>query len=104
MVADPRTPPRPDQLRPLNRPRPVAVLTHPPADEGGGGEESPAPAALIKNGRRCPVAAITDTWSVVDEWWRQPIDRRYYRLVLADGRVRTVYHDRIADTWAAQAY
>ena len=47
---------------------------------------------------------MQDTWIVQDEWWRQEIDRQYYNLLLRSGTVRTVYHDRLTDTWYEQAY
>jgi hypothetical protein len=92
MVADSRAPARAAGLRPLNRPRPITVLT------GDG-----LPLLLIEGGRQRPVA-IQDEWRLDDEWWRQPIRRRYYRLVLDDGLVRTVYHDVAHDNWFEQGY
>ena len=85
----------------MNPPRPVAVLTRRPAPGAGTDSE---PVALVENGRRCPVARVEERWCVEDGWWRRPVSRRYLRLALADGRVRTVYHDREADAWFAQAY
>jgi hypothetical protein len=93
MVADPRTSPRADGLRPLNRPRPVEVLT------GDG-----LPAVVVESGRRRRVAHVQDVWHIDDEWWREPIARRYYRVALDDGVVRTVYHDGERDEWFAQGY
>lgn len=99
MVADSGTPARPDPLRPLNRPRPIEVLTRRNRD----GE--PEPAALVERGRRYRVEGVDDVWCVEDEWWRDgPVDRRYYRLALAGGAVRTVFHDRTTGGWYAQAY
>ena len=95
MVADPRAPACPGQLRPLNRPRPVGVV--------GRGPDG-APAWLVEGGRRRRVGAVEDTWWVEDEWWRRPVSRRYYRLALADGGARTVYHDLADDAWYAQPY
>ena len=31
-----------------------------------------------------------------------PIERHYFELVMADGRIRTVYHDRRQDEWFEQ--
>lgn len=84
-----------DQLRPLNRPRLVTVLTHPLTGQ---------PAVLIEGSRRHSVERVEDLWSVEDEWWRRRISRRYYRLALVDGGARTVYHDLAEDDWYAQAY
>jgi len=63
-----------------------------------------APVALVEGGRRCPVAAVPDTWRIDDEWWRAPIGRHYYRLVLDDGSLRTVYEDLVNGGWWEQAY
>ena len=96
MVPDPRTPARPDQLRPLNQPRPIEVRTGPDGN----------PVALIDRGRRQSVAEVQDTWQIDDEWWRheRPLSRLYLRLLLAGGEVRTVFHDREEDCWYAQGY
>ena len=96
MVPDPRTPARPDPLRPLNQPRPIEVRTGPGGD----------PIVLIDRGRRHPVAEVQDAWQIDDEWWRheRPLRRRYLRLLLASGELRTVFHDREEDCWYAQGY
>jgi len=50
------------------------------------------------------VTQVRDAWRIDDEWWRNPISRRYYQLVLDNGSLRTVYHDLITDTWYEQGY
>jgi hypothetical protein len=43
---------------------------------------------------RCPVAAVREEWRVVDRWWTdEPISRRYFDVVLDDGRNAVVFHD-----------
>jgi hypothetical protein len=55
--------------------------------------------------RRCrQIERIQDVWQVDDEWWREPISRRYLQVVLRGGVLRTLFHDRIADRWFAQSY
>jgi hypothetical protein len=61
------------------------------------------PIAVVEGERR-RAAQIEDVWYVDDEWWREPIARRYYRLFLDGGVVRTVYHDGERDEWFAQGY
>jgi len=40
---------------------------------------------------------ITEIWRIAEEWWRpHPIQRTYYRLVLANGRPLTIFHDETA--------
>lgn len=94
MVAHSRTTPRPDQLRPLNPPIPLTVTTI-----GTG-----APHALTINHHHHEVARVQDTWIVEDEWWREPIQRQYFTVLLSDGTRRTIFHDRVADTWYLQDY
>lgn len=73
----------------------MTVLTGGPDDQ---------PAILVERGRRRPIAQIQDAWRIDDEWWRNPIDRRYYRVVLDDGSLRTLYHDLADDHWYEQPY
>lgn len=93
MVKNPRTSSRSSRLRALNEPRLIQVLT-----------ERDLPVAILRSDGRDPVENVQDTWIVQDEWWRQEIDRQYYNLLLRNGTRRTVYHDRITDTWYEQAY
>ena len=81
-----------NRLRPLNQPAPVAVE----ADERG------APKAVLFKGTFRQVRAISDTWRIDDEWWREPISREYLAVVLDDGRMLTLYHDLLDGSWYAQ--
>ena len=94
MVADSGAKTGADRLRLLNAPRPVAILVG----------ETAQPVADVRNGRRHRVEEIQDGWRIDDEWWRTPISRRYYRVVLDDGSLRTVFHDLVVDAWYEQAY
>jgi hypothetical protein len=62
------------------------------------------PVALHQRGRRHVVESIQDSWHVDDEWWRDPISRHYVQVILCDGSIRTLFHDRIADRWFEQTY
>ena len=93
MVTHPGAPARAPHLRTLNEPRPITVVVR----DG-------RPVALRDAHGQHAVAQIQDTWIIEDEWWRQEINRQYYSLLLADGTLRTIFHDRIADTWHEQAY
>ncbi|CAA9516004.1 MAG: hypothetical protein AVDCRST_MAG45-2209 [uncultured Solirubrobacterales bacterium] len=67
-------------LRRLGDPRPVVVRAGP----GG------APAALAAS----PVEAVREEWVVEDRWWTDtPLRRRYFELVLADGRDVVVFRE-----------
>jgi hypothetical protein len=64
----------------IYRPRPVRVKT------GGGGE----PAAIDS----VAVDAVREEWLVEDRWWTpKPLRRRYFELVLADGRNVVVFRE-----------
>ncbi len=81
-------------LSPLNVPKPVEVWT---AADG-------TPHTVVSGGRRVAVTDVLDSWRIDDEWWRDEISRRYFRLALADGRTLTVFLDLIAGGWYTQRY
>jgi hypothetical protein len=69
------------------RPQPVLVTT------GAAGE----PAAVDS----VAVEAVREEWLVEDRWWTsKPLRRRYFELVLADGRNVVVFQE--ADRWLLQ--
>ena len=73
----------------LAQPRPAAVRA------GAGG----APLAVAGH----PVEAIREEWVVEDRWWTgRPLRRRYFELVLDDGRNAVVFHDLTDGRWFAQ--
>ncbi len=93
MVKNSRTTSRLDQLRPLNQPKPLTITA-------GRGE----PLAMRDGGEHVEIESIQDNWTIDEEWWREPIRRRYYRVLTARGAVRTIYHDVVRDGWFEQAY
>jgi hypothetical protein len=83
------------ELRPLNVPSPLRVRL----DQQG------QLVAVWRHGRPRPraVVAVQDRWRIDDEWWREhAIARLYYRVLLEDGALLTVYHDLLADAWFEQ--
>lgn len=93
MVSHSGTPARPGQLRPLNQPRRIEVVV-----------EHDRPVTLIDPPHLHRIEQIQDTWIIDDEWWRDPISRQYFQVLLEGGIARTIYHDRTSDTWFAQSY
>lgn len=93
MVKNPGATTRPHRLRALNEPRQITVVVR-----------DKRPITIIEEDGQQVVTLIQDTWIVQDEWWRKEIHRQYYRLLLANGTLRTVYHDLVANTWHEQAY
>ena len=50
-----------------------------------------------------PVTHLRDEWRVEEGWWtRRPLRRRYFDLVLDDGRNTVVFLDRQRRRWYAQ--
>jgi len=76
-------------LRRLGAPRPAAVCAGP----GG------TPAVL----GRARVEAVREEWVVEDRWWTgEPLRRRYFELVLADGRDVVVFRELGEGRWYEQ--
>ena len=75
--------------RRLNAPRPALVEGH--AD------------GTPRRVNRQDVALVREEWRIVDRWWTdEPVDRRYFDLVLETGENTVVYHDDDAGTWFTQ--
>ena len=70
----------------LNAPRPALVEMHV--------DGSP------ETVNRQPVALVREEWRVVDRWWtEEPVDRRYFEVVLESGENVCVYRDTEASCW-----
>jgi len=49
------------------------------------------------------VSLVREEWRVVDRWWTdEPVDRRYFEVVLESGRNVCVYHDQELGSWFSQ--
>ena len=49
------------------------------------------------------VGLVREEWRVVDRWWTdEPVDRRYFEVVLESGRNTVVFHDRESGKWFSQ--
>ena len=97
MVTDSRAPHSARRLHLVNQPRMISAQL---SADG-------LPRAIVDGGRRHQVARIGDVWEVQEGWWRresEQLDRMYVRATLADGRVATLFYDRIANAWFAQRY
>ncbi len=84
--------PLPQTLRPLNVPRPIRIRT------GAGGR----PLAIRLPGGEKRVRQILEIWQIDDEWWREPISRRYAILALENGQTVTVFRDLVTGKWYLQ--
>ena len=75
--------------RRLGSPEPVRIVT----GEGG------VPSAVDG----IAVDSIREEWVVEDRWWTgRPLRRRYFELVLVDGRNVVIFHDLAEAKWFTQ--
>ncbi|HEY7380799.1 MAG TPA: hypothetical protein VH572_06280 [Gaiella sp.] len=75
------------------------------------GRLNPPRPALVETGldgtprlvNREAVSVVREEWRVVDRWWTdEPVDRRYFEVVLEGGRNTAVYWDGEAKCWFTQ--
>ena len=89
MVAHPRSTRTAGSARRLNAPRPALVEGH--ADG--------TPRRVNRQG----VSTLREEWRIVDRWWTdEPVDRRYFDLVLETGENVVVYRDSESGSWFTQ--
>jgi hypothetical protein len=49
------------------------------------------------------VETVREEWTVEDRWWsEEPLRRRYFELVLADGRDVVVFRELAGGRWFSQ--
>jgi hypothetical protein len=96
---------------PSNRPRPPRAQRSAAATiRILGGLAEPRPARVEATSEGLPLRAegrivesIRETWQVEEGWWTDsPVRRRYHEVVLAGGRLLTLYEDLVAGTWHSQ--
>jgi hypothetical protein len=52
---------------------------------------------------RQSVAVVREEWRVVDQWWtEEPLNRRYFDVVLESGENAVVYRDEEVGSWFTQ--
>ena len=97
MVTDSRATLGAHELRALKLPIPVVIR----ADEDG------QPRSIQRDDWPVPreVVRVEDRWRIDDEWWRErAVARLYYRVLLPDGALLTLYHDLVDGRWYEQSY
>jgi hypothetical protein len=73
----------------LNAPHPALVESHV--------DGSP------RSVNRLQVALVREEWRVVDRWWtEEPVNRRYFDVVLATGENAVVFRDEERAAWFSQ--
>lgn len=46
------------------------------------------------------VVSIENHWLTKDRWWRpKSVERAFYRVILEDGRILTIFLDQLAKSW-----
>ena len=79
----------PSGSRRIGAPKPTSVMA------GSGG----APRTIAG----ASVDSIREEWVVEDRWWTAtPLRRRYFEVVLADGRNVVVFRDLVGGGWFLQ--
>ena len=68
---------------------------------GAGGSQPGRDVRCGSTGRS--VSVVREEWRVVDRWWTEdPLDRRYFDLVLESGQNACVFRDEEAGCWFSQ--
>ena len=63
----------------------------------------PDPGGIPVSVGRTGVETVNEEWVVEDRWWTgKPLRRRYFELVLTDGRNVVVFLDLINGRWFTQ--
>lgn len=89
MVADPGSPGAVRTSRRLNEPQSALVEAR---SDG-------TPRLVNRQG----VALVREEWRVVDRWWtEEPVQRRYFELVLESGQNVVVFRDEGRGGWFSQ--
>jgi hypothetical protein len=79
----------PGSSRRLGSPKPTAVIS------GDGG--------LPRTVAGAEVDTVREEWVVEDRWWTaRPLRRRYFEVVLTDGRNLVVFRDLVGGGWFLQ--
>jgi hypothetical protein len=71
---------------------------------------APRPALVVATGAGMPrfvnrqgVAVLREEWRVVDRWWtEEPVQRRYFEVVLETGQNVVVFRDEERGEWFSQ--
>jgi hypothetical protein len=48
------------------------------------------------------IATLVEEWRLDDEWWRDPVARRYVEVVLCNGKHLVLFEDLLDGAWYVQ--
>ncbi len=102
MVASTRAPLRIDRLRALNVPQPVHVVVNDDGLPTTVASETPDHVIQGNGPIHRTIEEILEVWRIDDEWWRQPLTRRYLDVVLAGGSHVILFQDLHTGEWFLQ--
>jgi hypothetical protein len=105
--------PRIDRLRAINIPkpvvveldgkgRPVAVELRGKGEAGSGKRQAGAVTPSTHPPIRLSVEFLGESWRIDDEWWRVPIVRRCFEVMLDGGGRVVLFEDLITGEWWVQ--
>jgi hypothetical protein len=80
------------RIRPLNLPRAIMVRA---------GTDGIPRAVRGKNGW-VQIEGVRESWRLEDLWWRDPLLRNYFQVVLEGGRVVFLFQDEREGHWYLQ--
>jgi len=92
-----------DRLRAVNVPQPAVVEL-----DAHGSPTKIAMRSAECGMRNCDVRepvtieAVRETWRIDDEWWREPITRTYYEVLLQGGARIVLFVDLVKQEWFVQ--
>ncbi len=76
----------------------------PPATDGAGDTKvGRIPVTVEEHGVAKRVETVGECWRIDDEWWRDPIARRYVEVILEGGRHVMLYEDLFTGEWFLQS-
>jgi hypothetical protein len=81
-----------DRLRALNVPKHVEVEL----------DANRQPAVVKMPDDVHAIEFVNEIWRLDDEWWRQSISRRYYEVVLEEGKHVVLFEDLVTGEWFLQ--
>ena len=61
------------------------------------------PGKVVKSRGTRVVESVLECWRIDDEWWRKPISRTYYEVVLETGGRMVVFQDLSTNEWWMQS-
>jgi len=64
-------------------------------EAGGTGQ----PLVFRREGRLHQVSQIANRWRVHTHWWREELQREYFKVVTRSELLYTLYHDLMAGHW-----